>query len=79
MLSKNTFINCVKRLLIVGETKGRVEALREVKALLLLTLDLLAKSWPVSSSCFIRSARALTQGLHQTQDFEAIAKEEKEE
>ena len=44
---KNIFMNCVKKLLDEGETKGEIGAFKKVeasiKALLLLILDSLAK------------------------------------
>lgn len=45
MFSKNDFINFVKKFLIEKIIKGKIEALKGVKALLLLILDLFAKFW----------------------------------
>ena len=67
MFSKNIFINYIKRLLVRRVIKRRVEALerikvlKEIRALSLLILDLLAKPWPTNSSCFIKLAKKLTQ------------------
>ena len=76
----NTFINLVKRFLVGERTKGGVGASRKikalVKALLLPTLDFLARLWAPTSSCYFstRLAKGLTQKLRQIPDLGAIVK-----
>ena len=72
----NTFMNLVKRFSEVGGTKGGVEASEGVGDSLLLALDLLAGSWPASSSRSpARLTKLLTRGLRRVvQDLGAIAK-----
>ena len=79
MLSKNTFMNCVKRSLVEEGTKGGVRASRELKAskgvgaLLVPILDLVVGPWwSASLSCSMRLAEGLTQELHQMRDPRAI-------
>ena len=71
----NIFMNFVKKSLMGGETKGGVGASKEIRALLLLALDFLARPWvPVSLSYSIELTKKLTQGLRWVvQDLEAIA------
>ena len=86
----NAFMNFVNKFLAEGETRGGVWALEkvgtlgqvgasgEVRASLLLALDLLAGPWaPASSSCFVRLSKGLTQGIRWViQNSGAIAKDE---
>ena len=70
-------MNLIKKSSVEKGIRGGIGASKEVRALvralLLLTLNLWTKSWPVSSSCFpMRLARGLIQGFYQAQDFGAI-------
>lgn len=59
MFFKNNFINYLKKFLMGKKTRGKVGALKElkalggIKALLLLALNLFTSSWLANSSYFL--------------------------
>ena len=69
----NTFMNFVKRSLVKEGTRGGVGAIKEVKASLLLVLDLFF--YPASSFYSVSLAKTLMQRLCQAQISQAITKE----
>ena len=76
----NTFMNLIKRSLIEGGTRDRVEASGEVETLVgassLPALNPQTGPWPASSFYSpMGSAGELTRGLHQVRDSGAITME----
>ena len=56
----NNFINFVKKFLMEEKMRVEIKASKEIKTLLLLVLNLLARSWvPASLFYFIKIAKKL--------------------
>lgn len=81
VLSKNTFMNCIKKLFVRRNIRTKIRALRGIKALLLPILYLSIKPWLPASWPFAlgRLIWELTQKFYEVKNLETITEEKQKE